>query len=344
MKKNTALQIIALALAFILIAGVVVGVIFWQNGNISFTPVGQEQTATPDEETPSEETPVSPIEATISDNEHIRLAMSAAVTAADNSVSQTLTATVLPSTASNKSVDWSVVWGDESNETNVTDYVTVTPSSDGSTTATVTCYKPFTGIILIVCTTREGGYTAECSVEFVGKPSSLSVSGAISPTTDSTLGSSYKLGIGTTYTFTITGENVFNQVGSSFNNYSFYVVGYGDLTMGELHHNNLTLVDNWHDEYSSTVNELKDELISVSLSDGNLVIQTKKSIEGYYRSSQRLDGGRNTYYYDKVKSVDSDAYFQVIVTEQNSGVSKSLYLRFDDNVVTGVNLSGSLTF
>ena len=93
MKKNTALQIIALALAFILIAGVIVGVIFWQNGNISFTPFGQEQTGTPDEETPNEEVPVSPIETTISNNEHISLARSAAVTAADtNTVSVELTA------------------------------------------------------------------------------------------------------------------------------------------------------------------------------------------------------------------------------------------------------------
>ena len=110
MKKNTALQIIALALAFILIAGVIVGVIFWQNGNISFTPVGQEQTGTPDEKTP-----VSPIEATISDNEHIRLAMSAAVTAADGEyVEQILTATVNPSTAEEKGVDWKAEWADAS--------------------------------------------------------------------------------------------------------------------------------------------------------------------------------------------------------------------------------------
>ena len=106
MKKNTALQIIALALAFILIAGVIVGVFFWQNGNISFTPVGQEQTGTPDEETPNEETPVPPIEATISDNEHIRLAMSAAVTAVDGEyVEQYITATVLPEEAPDNTVD-----------------------------------------------------------------------------------------------------------------------------------------------------------------------------------------------------------------------------------------------
>ena len=115
MKKNAALQIIALALAFILVAGVIVGVIFWQNGNISFTPVGQEQTATPGEETPNKEIPAPSIETTISDNEHIRLTMSAAVTAADsNYVEQVLTATVNPSTAEEKGVDWKAEWADAS--------------------------------------------------------------------------------------------------------------------------------------------------------------------------------------------------------------------------------------
>ena len=283
--------------------------------------------------------------AEIQNTEFIKLAMSAAVANSENgSVSKTLTATVTPATASNKLVDWSVAWGDASNVTDVSEYITVTPSGDGSTEATVTCHKPFTGVILIVCTTREGGYSAECSVEFVGLPSSISLSGSISPTSDNTLGSSYKLGVGTTYTFTVACENAFNQVGSSYNNYSFFVVGYGDLTMGELHHNNLTLRDDWHDEYSSNVNELKDQLISVSLSGNSLVVETKKSIEGYYRSSQRLDGGRNTYYYDKVKSVDSDAYFEITVIEQNSNLYEKFYLRFDDDVVTGVNLSGSLKF
>lgn len=293
----------------------------------------------------AEQAPVYDFTAEIQNTEFIKLAMSAAVANSENgSVSKTLTATVTPATASNKLVDWSVAWGDASNVTDVSEYITVTPSSDGSTEATVTCHKPFEGIILVVCTTREGGYTAECSVEYVGKPTSLSLSGALISTPDESLGSSYKLGVGTAYTFSITGENEFNQVGSTFNDYSVTVIGHGDLTMGELHHNNITLVDNWYDEYSSSVEELKDNLINVSLSGNDILVKTKKSIEGYYGSARSMDGGRNTYYYDKVKSVDSDAYFEIIVTERTTLVSVKIYLRFDDNVVTGVNLSGSLQF
>ena len=88
-------------------------------------------------------------EATIMHNtEFISLKMSAqAVTAADNSVSKTLTATVTPDDANDKSVDWSIAWmsGATRAEEAVTDYVTVTPESDGALVATVTCHKAFPG-------------------------------------------------------------------------------------------------------------------------------------------------------------------------------------------------------
>lgn len=107
----------------------------------------------------SAEAAAGDFEATMHNTEFISLKMSAqAVTAADNSVSKTITATVAPATAANKYVDWSVAWGDESNEADVTQYVTVTPTSNGSTVATVTCKQPFTGNIIVTVTTRENGY------------------------------------------------------------------------------------------------------------------------------------------------------------------------------------------
>ena len=48
----------------------------------------------------------------MNNSEHVVLSMSSFSTlAADNSVSKTITATVLPATAPNKAVDWSVEWG-----------------------------------------------------------------------------------------------------------------------------------------------------------------------------------------------------------------------------------------
>ena len=64
---------------------------------------------------------------------NVKLAMnSAATVAADSSVSKTLTATVYPLDATNRLVDWSIAWSNQGKSEDVTDYVTVTPTYDGS--------------------------------------------------------------------------------------------------------------------------------------------------------------------------------------------------------------------
>lgn len=109
------------------------------------------------------------------------LAFSADATTASDSghtASVTLTATVLPVEATNKLVDWSVAWGvtKQHGSENVTDYVTVTPKSDGSNIATVTCKKAFgDDEIIVTVTTREGGFSAKCQVLYVGAPTSIKV-------------------------------------------------------------------------------------------------------------------------------------------------------------------------
>lgn len=81
-------------------------------------------------------------------------------------------ATLKPVTATAGSgVDWSVsfvdVEDDWVNGKNVTDYVTVTPISDGSTTATVKCLNDFGAQIKIECISRDySDIKAECVVDF----------------------------------------------------------------------------------------------------------------------------------------------------------------------------------
>lgn len=94
--------------------------------------------------------------------------------AAQNSASVTLQATVLPDNAANKKVDWSVSFKNPSatwaQNKEATDYINVTPSSDGSTLATVTCQLDFGAQILITVTSRDNtDAKATCTVDYARK-------------------------------------------------------------------------------------------------------------------------------------------------------------------------------
>lgn len=267
-------------------------------------------------------------------SEHIRLTMSTyAAVAADNSVSKTIIATVLPATAANKQVDWSVEWGDEEAEGDVSQYVTVTLDSDGSTNATVTCKQAFTGTILVIATTRESRYQASCILTFIGIPTDMNISGSVSPT-----GGAYKLGIGQEYVFDVELTNPFDSVGEQFNDFDCRVYGVGSVVLGYLERT--SGIENWYDEENETVtlDSLKDNFISASYADGQLTVTTKKSIESYYSRMQKGDGGRTTFYWDKFRSYVDDCYFTVRIEEKTSGLRKDLEIRFDDTIVTGVNV------
>lgn len=267
-------------------------------------------------------------------SEHIKLTMSAyAAVAADNSVSKTIVATVLPATAANKQVDWSVEWGDEEAEGDVSQYVTVTPDSDGSTTATVTCKQAFTGTILVIAMTRESGYQASCILTFVGIPTEIIISGGVSP-----VSGAYKLGIGQDYVFDVALTNPFGSVGEEFNGFDCRVYGVGSVVLGYLERT--SGIENWYDEENETVtlDSLKDNFILVSYSNGQLTVTTKKSVESYYGRMQKGDGGRTTFYWDKFRSYVDDCYFTVRIEEKTSGLRKDLEIRFDDTIVTGVNV------
>lgn len=92
-----------------------------------------------------------------------------------------INSTVRPETAANKAVDYTLSWesGTEHTEDPVTDYVTVTQDSDGSTEATVSCLQAFgDDVILLTVTTREGGFQDHCRIRFEGRPTQVLFSGA----------------------------------------------------------------------------------------------------------------------------------------------------------------------
>ena len=87
---------------------------------------------------------------------------------------KTLTATVTPADAENKMLDWSVAWKNSSatwaKGKTVTDYITVTPTSDGALTATVTCNQAFgEKIIITACIRGAEGINTSCTCEYTQK-------------------------------------------------------------------------------------------------------------------------------------------------------------------------------
>lgn len=91
----------------------------------------------------------------------------------------TVSATVKPDSAVNKLVDWVVSWQNPEAEWAVdktaTDYVTATPSSDGSTTATITCLAPFAEQIKVSVISRSNpGAYAIMTVDFAEKITGIS--------------------------------------------------------------------------------------------------------------------------------------------------------------------------
>lgn len=205
-KTGLGWKILSLVLALIIIAGVITGVVFWQKGNIVFNPVGQEQPADENGETASGGAVIGEGE-----GNGIKM-MSAKIATADYDeygispmaeTAYTIVATITPSNATNKTVDWFVDFDESLSEwavgKNATDYVTVTPTSDGALSATVQCLQPFGEQIVIKVVSRsDDQITARCSVDYVKKISSISVN--FSGADSFTLGTKYTPVLAPVYT------------------------------------------------------------------------------------------------------------------------------------------------
>lgn len=254
-------------------------------------------------------------------------------------VEQTLTATVMPSNATNKKVDWTVAWADGQTGT-VTDYVTVTPASDGSTTASVKCYQAFTGNIIITVTTRESGFEASCIVTFKGIPSDIAVSGDIGQSDDGF----YYLGVGATYTYDVALSNIFDSVGDEFyDNMDAELELYGTVILANRVGGTFDTTT-CHEVTLDSLTGINSNFISISYSDGVLSITMNKTIESYQRGKSIQNG--SVVFLDHFYAYGANgAYFKVILSVPGTSVSKTLKIKYDGNVVTGVDISSSeITF
>ena len=280
-----------------------------------------------------------------------------------------LHADVGPDDAANKKVDFSVSWGTAPTHGSepVENYLTVTPDSDGSTTATVSCKNAFgDDTILITVTTREGGYTATCTVTFTGVADGISISGSTATKKSSSgRGEYYEVGTSKTYTFNISLTNAFDDVASDlsvkeiggvgtmyFGNGSFNDGGYINYTemyqkdLGEvagkfitsatISGNTLTVktgsvvLENYYDHIAP------DEYYIVDILYDRYVVEITDDTMGYKDVGDSFVNQNAKY---NAEHID-DCYFYVTVEDEISGLTQTVKLWLVSSV-SGVSLSPS---
>lgn len=257
-------------------------------------------------------------------------------------------ATVIPDDASNKAVDFSVEWGyatvhkDEA----VTDFVTVTQDYDGSVNATVSCKKAFdTDKIIVKVTTREGGFTAKCTVTFLGVATSMNISSTeVTPVSSTERGVYYQLGIKKTYTFNIALDNDFGNVGSK--NLTATVGAVGNLYFGDEYVNSDSGLGTFSNMKSKPLSTYADRFITSATISENILTVTVGSdlLESFYSYKESDEYGGATYYdrvvfedeygftsgdgYESNAKANTEAmkscYFTVTVTDSVSELSETI--------------------
>ena len=290
---------------------------------------------------------------------------SATVTS-DESVDVRIQAYVTPDDAVNKEVDFSVAWGNAPTHgsEDVTDYLTVTPDSDGSTMATVSCKKSFgDDTIVITVTTREGGYTATCTVTFTGIASGIEItSSTATKKSTSERGEYYELGTSKTYTFNIGLTNAFNDAAGNLS--VTEIGGEGNMYFGNGSYNDGGYI-NFTDMVQKSIGEFADDFItSATISGNTLTVKTgSKILENYYSSYGPDEYFITDIYYDRYvvemnddwsikdssdtfrnQNAQSNAqnigscYFYVTVKDSISGLTETVRLWLVSSV-SGVSLS-----
>ena len=286
---------------------------------------------------------------------------SAAVTS-EKSVEVRIEAYVIPENANNREVDFSVAWGEGAQRSAepVTDYVTVTPESDGSRIATVSCKKAFgDDTIIITVTTREGGYTANCTVTFEGTPNSLKFvydDREYSSTEEITVQANAEYSV----KLQLVGE--FGEAGEKFGDFEVVSVtmqGKFNATRKGINNGSTlyedTIVIDLEDPYyyayditsggnGSKVTFTASQFMECSIEGDTLKINALRSETSFsYPSMPPRTGTRVTYespYYDpRGGGEPSDCRMCVLVKDKVSGVEGLIYIDIEGTAVSGVSLS-----
>lgn len=175
-QKNTGVKALCSALIILLIA--TIGIAIPSKGFTDwskFKKKAEESVENPDVVKPDSGLIIDQIVAN-----GMLLSVGTAAADEDGNMSQLFTATITPSNATNKKVDWAIAFknpdSEWATEKNIDDYVTVTPTSDGALTATVTCKAAFGEQIELTVTSRSNPEAyAVASVDYAKRLQSASV-------------------------------------------------------------------------------------------------------------------------------------------------------------------------
>lgn len=292
---------------------------------------------------------------------HLKLAGGAG----DTAFEKTLTATVLPADAPDKTVSWSVAWEDGASlsSSDVSTYLTATPTSTGSATAKVKCLKAFgSDKIIITCTTNVGGYKATCRVSFVGAPETLAIdtSGKTVGTDTAWNVTMVSLSCGTDNYFQLNLSNSLNSVGSGFGQYTISLTPYGGInyTLTGYDKNGNATGSTTQTENMQATNDqfFTDEgygycffnktggmhsVLRVSIENGKLKVVAQEAISAYsywYYSRTGDAHGEFASYID-----GKQPYVKITVTENNSGISQTINVK-TVATVSGLNMASTMSF
>ena len=279
---------------------------------------------------------------------------------------KTLQATVLPEDAPDKSVTWNVKWAGDAtlSSNNVSNYLTVTPASAGSSTATVRCLQAFgDDKIIITCTTNVGGYMANCRVSYIGTPEAMSIdtSGTEFATDSDWFVDMATLSCGQTYAFDLTLSNSLNSIGSTFGNYTVSVTAHGGINCtvkevssrtGETTYGNPTSLNmlasdsDWfaQNNYAYCYFEKHNDthnILKAYVENGQLKVEAQEAISAY----MSVVYGRATDEYTEFESYKDGKvpYVTITVTENATGLTQSINVKTQASV-RSVNMDSELSF
>lgn len=135
---------------------------------------------------------------------------------------------VVNSSIRDPKLDWTIENIDASAlDENVSELISIAPTSDGALTAHVTCYAPFSGTFVIKATLRDVGVYTTCKVTYVGIPTEIKM--CLSRSYNDF--DSYELdSLGSTQ-FVFLLDNCFHVVNEKYNDFTITVEEFGSVNV-----------------------------------------------------------------------------------------------------------------